>query len=125
MTHSFVMETILLGCAELNYSKAKHTPTHHTYKVIPAEVKQHMQLLSLMLAFGRTTAHLAAPHASQASDCKAWLRVARIQSNSKITGVSFRPYIASSWGDQPCMCVLVPLFSAVYTSTKGIELHAG
>ncbi len=37
----------------------------------------------------------------------------------------FQAVYSQLTGDQPCICVLVPLISAVYASAKGIQLYAG
>ncbi len=39
-----------------------------------------------------------------------------------MTGV-FQAAYGQLLGDQPCICVLVPLISAVYTSTKGVQVQ--
>ena len=101
-----------------------HTPTNDG-----APVRGHTSRSSSTCSCTPQCLHFVALVATaypvmQASHYKAWLSVTLIQSDSKMTGV-FQAVYSQLLGDQPCICVLVPRFSAVYTSTKGIQLYAG
>ncbi len=94
--------------------------TGHTSEVIPVKVKQHMQLHISMLAIGRTT--YGCMSCMQASNRKAWLRVARIQSiqqDDRCLSGCIWPALGRS-ALHLCPCAMI---SAVYTSTKGVQVQ--